>query len=73
MSTNTMIGRDMYIRTTQPNGKSSVSMHRVWDAQRFITAQQREAADRASKDKTAPDIVSTATADEYIEQHTKRR
>ncbi|NMG70339.1 hypothetical protein [Parazoarcus communis] len=65
MSTTQIIARDAYIRTTRSDGKSTVTQHRVWDAERFLAAQQREAMERARKDNVPPDIVTSATADEY--------
>lgn len=61
----TLVGRDLFIKTTQPDGKSTVSHHRVWDADRFLAAQQSEAISRAHKENTAPDVVVSATADDY--------
>lgn len=69
--TNQLISRDAYIRTARPDGKSTVTQHRVWDAERFLAAQQREAAERARKDGAVPDIVTSATADEYRYQRSK--
>lgn len=71
MSNATMVGRDIYIRTTSANGNTAVTQHRVWNAERFITAQQREAVERANKDGAAPDIVTSASAEEYRDQHRK--
>lgn len=65
MTASQLVARDAYIRTTRPDGKSTVTQHRVWDAERFLAAQQREAMERARKDNAPPDIVTPATADEY--------
>lgn len=35
-------GRDLYVRQTDVNGKASVRMERVWDAERFLAARQRD-------------------------------
>jgi|GEM_PF-3014313 len=35
---------DIYVRHTGKDGKSYFSEHRGWDAERFITARQAEAA-----------------------------
>jgi flagellar hook-associated protein FlgK len=40
----TIICRDIYVRRTEINGGTAVRCRRVWDAKRFIDAQQREAA-----------------------------
>lgn len=65
MTASSIVARDAYIRTTRPDGKSTVTQHRVWDAERFLAAQQRDAVERARKDRTDPDLVTAATADEY--------
>lgn len=65
MTTSQIVARDAYIRTTRHDGRSTVTQHRVWDAERFLAAQQREAMERARKDNTPPDIVISATAEEY--------
>lgn len=65
MATNQLIARDAYIRTTSQNGSSTVTQHRVWDFNIFLAAKQREAVEQARKDKTVPDIVTSATAAEY--------
>lgn len=40
----TLAGRDIFLRHTATDGKSHVLLHRVWDAERFIAAQQQSAA-----------------------------
>lgn len=39
----THICRDIWIRHTDTDGRSAVVCHRVWDAERFVAAQQRSA------------------------------
>lgn len=60
-----LVGRDAYIRTTQSCGKSTVTQHRVWDAQRFLASLQRDAIERSKKDGAEPDTITSATAEEY--------
>ncbi|OWG18286.1 hypothetical protein KDK82_1765 [Delftia sp. K82] len=43
--------RDIYVRHTGKEGNSYVNQHRVWDADRFIAAQQAEAAKAGGKAK----------------------
>lgn len=52
MTASQIVARDAYIRTTRHDGRSTVTQHRVWDAERFLAAQQREAMERARKDNT---------------------
>lgn len=63
---NEMTSKDLYIRISDPSGKNKdvINHHRVWNAERFIAAQQDQhtgptvkAADRR--------IVSLATKEEY--------
>lgn len=65
MQTSELIARDLYVRTTEPSGKSHVAQHRVWDAERFLASLQRQAREQAAKDKKAPDVITLATANEY--------
>lgn len=65
MQTNELIARDLYVRTTEPCGKSRVTQHRVWDAERFIASLQRQSREQAAKDDKKPDVVTLATATEY--------
>lgn len=44
-----MTGRDVWIKTTPKDGKSSVSHHRVWDIGRFMAAREAEAAKDGGK------------------------
>lgn len=44
-----MAGRDIWIKTTDKHGKSSVSYHRVWDIGLFMAARQKEAAKEGGK------------------------
>lgn len=41
----TLLGRDLYLRTTDETGRLTYSHHRVWDAARFMTARVTEAAE----------------------------
>lgn len=66
---NTMIHKDVFVRLADPTGKKKdvINHHRVWDVERFFTAQQEQhngpkvkAGDRR--------IVSLATKADYDEQ-----
>lgn len=40
-----LTGKDLYVKVTDKNGKSSIRCHRVWDAKRFfasLTEQHRK-------------------------------
>ncbi len=47
MNTNsdTIVGRDIYMRHTDTEGRSYVNEHRVWDAKKFVNSQAKAAAD----------------------------
>lgn len=40
----TLTCRDLYLRHTDTQGRSTVTLHRVWDADRFLAARVAEAA-----------------------------
>ncbi|MHB0973919.1 MAG: hypothetical protein ACYC0P_06730 [Thiobacillus sp.] len=66
---NTMTHKDVYIRIAAPNGKAKdvINHHRVWDAERFFSAQQEQ--HNGPKVKTEDRrIVSLATKKEYDAQ-----
>lgn len=37
------VGRDLYLKRTACDGKSVIEEHRVWDADRFLTSQRKQA------------------------------
>lgn len=71
-----LITRDVYLRHTAGDGSSTVREHRVWDAERFIAAQQAEAAKLASaaRDKKEPAgfAVEQITQEQYRNERTQR-
>lgn len=60
-----MVGRDMYIRLSDPTGKHSdiVSHHRVWDVQLFLSAQVKQHTLLQNGDDVRH--VDVATEDDY--------
>lgn len=74
--TTSMPGRDIYLRHTDTAGHSWVQQHRVWDIDRFVTAQKTAAAgvnrDAVAKDPTAPALakVEQITNEQY---HSERK
>lgn len=44
-----LAGRDIWVKTTTKEGKSSVSYHRVWDVGLFLAARERDAAKDGGK------------------------
>ncbi|MGP9826864.1 hypothetical protein ACT048_20535 [Ectopseudomonas khazarica] len=60
-----MITQDIYIRLVDPTGKRKpvVNHHRVWDRQRFITAQKALHEVKAKPDDKL--IVEMATEADY--------
>lgn len=71
-----LITRDIYLRHTAGDGSTIVREHRVWDAERFIAAQQAEAARLAAKareeEKPAAFAVEQITEEQYHHERTTR-
>lgn len=51
--------RDIYIKTTTAKG-SSISYHRVWDAEQFLAKQQEQARRDSEKDPANAYTISLA-------------
>lgn len=68
-----LTGRDVFIRTTLPDGRSSIAHYRVWDSDRFIAAQQAHARQQAIKDGESPSVVTLASEQEYRDAVRKSR
>lgn len=69
-----MTTRDIWMRHTDVSGKSYVAEHRVWDAGRFVAAQQRAAADLNAKQKNDQPRLAKAeqiTEEQYRKEKTK--
>lgn len=69
MTTDTITGRDLYLRYITHDGRSYVQQHRAWDADRFIAAQQEAA--RKLREKSGPGAsfrVEVASAKDYRRQ-----
>lgn len=64
---NTMTSQDVYIKLTDPTGRhaDTISHHRVWDVDRFISTQVEMHSGKKAKPE---DIrrVSAITRDEYL-------
>lgn len=72
----TMEARDLYLRHTDTNGKSTNQMHRVWDADKFLASQQDEATKQNTKVKEgAPRLakVEQITRETYRDERTPHR
>jgi len=71
MATDTIACRDLHLRHTDTSGHATVQCHRVWDADLFLAARQREASDlnakAVQKDAKAPQHakVEIITAADY--------
>lgn len=59
------VGRDIYLRHTDKDGKSYVQQHRVWDADRFITSQMEAALKVGGKA-----MVQQLTREQYATERT---
>ncbi|HWH86189.1 MAG TPA: hypothetical protein VNV36_05355 [Pseudomonas sp.] len=61
-----MQGSDLYLRLTDPNGKRApvISHHRVWDRERFYTAQVK--CYESPKNEADKRLISIATEAEYL-------
>lgn len=68
----TTLGRDIYLRHTDTNGRAHVQQHRVWDVERFVLSQQKAAArlnvDAVKEDPKAKTLAHVAqiTEDQYL-------
>jgi hypothetical protein len=62
------VGRDIYLRHTDKNGKSYVQQHRVWDAGRFVAAQLAAAVNEGGKA-----FVQQITEDQYRKERQARK
>lgn len=70
MSTDTLICRDLYVKTTEKTGKSHITSHRVWGAdgaERFMAAQQAS-HDKADDGKPDGARISMATREQYLKE-----
>lgn len=65
------MGRDIYLRHTDTNGRRFVQCHRVWDAERFITARQADAAKANADAKDGPELLAMRVAS--VEQITEEQ
>lgn len=70
MTTETIVGHDIYYRINPTIGKSRVAYARVWDGDIFLEAQRHAGA--KSKKKEDRFTISPATKDEYIAEMAKR-
>lgn len=72
MNTETINCRDLHLRHTDTKGHATVQCHRVWDADLFLAARQRETsnlnAKAAENDRGAPQLakVELITEAEYL-------
>jgi hypothetical protein len=62
-----MEGRDIYLRVTTKKGKSTVTHHRVWDADRFVESQRQLHSDPKKKEDDRC-TVEVATKADYQKQ-----
>jgi hypothetical protein len=66
--------REIYARITGVDGNTYVSSHLVWDANKFIEAQQKAAADANAKQPAGQPRKAKAeqiTEDQYLKERTK--
>jgi hypothetical protein len=68
--------RDLHLRHTDTSGCSAVREHRVWDADRFVDAQQRAAsklnAEAVAEGKPARAKVEVITPELYRAERNAR-
>lgn len=71
-----MRAQDLYLRHTAGNGKSHVVEHRVWDAERFLNAQQA-ACNKLNAQESDPRMrqaaVSVISRETYIQERNHGR
>ena len=72
----TLSGRDIYLRHTATDGKSYVQEHRVWDAERFVEAQDyavsKANAEARAEKKKAMANVEQITREQYLAERKAR-
>lgn len=68
MNTETIVGRDLYVRRKSPSKTPIITRHRVWDADRFLASMQQQARDQAAKDGVEPDVITVASLEQYRAQ-----
>lgn len=59
-----MEARDFYIKVTDKKGASSIRQHRVWNAEAFLSSQQKQYVN----DKENPCTVEVSTEAAYKAQ-----
>ena len=66
---NKMMGRDLYLRLTDPTGKHEpiINCHRVYDREKFHAAQVKFY--ETPKNEADKRLVSIATEAEYLASH----
>lgn len=62
---NSMVGTDLYLKHVDVEGKAHLSRHRVWDAERFLTARQQEAAAENVKKGSTKARVELSTEEAF--------
>lgn len=68
------MGRSLYLRQTSADGKTHVTEHWVWDAERFLAARKRESeklnADALRDNAKATQLarVEQITDDQYLKE-----
>ena len=62
-----MDARDIFIKRTGSKG-SVITQHRVWDAEKFVHAQQKQAATESDKNPNDAYSVSVSNEAEYKQQ-----
>lgn len=71
-----MTAQDLYLRHTAGDGKSYVAEHRVWDAERFLNAQQA-ACNKVNAQESDPRMrqaaVTIVSRDTYIQERNNGR
>lgn len=68
MTTTELQARDLYLKHTDTNGKTTVQCHRVWDADRFFFARQGDChkANADVKDGQRLAAVALSSRAEYL-------
>jgi len=63
-----MEARDIYLKTTTANGKSSITRHRVWNAEQFVKTQQEAGKKAGEKNKAEGYTVALSSEAEFKKQ-----
>lgn len=73
MAKDIMITQEIYLKRTDAEGKSHIRSHWVWDKDRFLASQRKDAEAEAKKDGSKPVLIEQVSRADYLEQISRGR